>query len=123
MSTKASNRSIQATASAVQRIAPTRALGMKSMAIPPKRGRNVIIDKIGNMPLPPHCIVKDNQCYANQNGQGVVTHITGLQTTQARACPSKKEGYASAPTIERFTFQQACRGTSKPENRLNDKGR
>src|SRR5437016_5919453 len=104
MRTRASSKSIHATASAVQRMVFTRSLGMKSMAIPPKRGRNVIIDKIGNMPLPPYCIVQDNQYYANQNGQGVVTHIARLQTAQTCACPAQEGGYLPAPTIEHSTL-------------------
>ena len=74
----ASRKSIQATARAVQRITLTCSFGMHRIAIPPRRGSHMIIDKIGNMPLSPHCVVHNNQHYANQNCQGVVTHIASL---------------------------------------------
>src|SRR5260370_23815286 len=77
-----SMRSTHATPRAVQRITFSRSLGKHSMTIPPSRGRKVMSDNNGNMPLSPHRIIDDNQYNTQQDRQRIIAHIAGLQAAQ-----------------------------------------
>src|SRR6266568_1106832 len=99
-----SMRLAHATPRAVQRMALSCSLGRNNMAIPPMSGRNIMSDNSGNMPLPPHDIVHNNQDDTKQNRQGVVADIAGLQAAQQGACAPQKPAHSSAPTIEHITL-------------------
>src|SRR5579863_4446009 len=68
-----------ATVKALQRTADSHCLGKQSRAIAPSKGKNVIIESIGNMQLSPHRIIDDDQHYTEEDCQGVVAHIAALQ--------------------------------------------
>src|SRR5260221_10011218 len=103
-------RSAQATPKAVQRTTFSRPLGKNRMAMPPNRGKNVISDNNGNMPLPPHRIIKNNQDNAKQDRQGVIAHIASLQAAQQSTRSPHYPCHSPASSIEQITLQQVrCR--------------
>src|SRR5579883_1018027 len=112
-------RSAQAKPRAVQRIAFSRPLGKNSTTMPPSKGRNVIRDNNGNIALPSHRVIKNNQYNAQQDSQGVVAHVAGLQAAQQGARPSQYPGYTAASAIEQIALQQIRCRAAYPLYRLN----
>src|SRR2546429_4185598 len=103
-------RSAQATPKAVQRITFSCLLGINRMAMPPSKGKNVINDNNGNIPLPPDRVIKDNQNNAKQDRQSVIAHIASLQAAQQSTRPSHYPCHSPAASIEQITLQQVrCR--------------
>src|SRR6266446_10465005 len=102
-----SMRLAHATPRAVQRMRFACSLGKNSITIPPSRGRKVMSDNNGNMPLPPHRIIDDNQYNAEQNCQGIIAHIACLQAAQQTTCTAEDLRYSAAAPIERIAFEQA----------------
>src|SRR6266852_7119626 len=106
----ASSRFIPATQRAVQGIARSHLLGKHRRAIAPTNGKNVMIERIGNMllphlvpargtstlnvmierignmPLPPHRVIENDHYDAEENREGIIAHIAGLQAAQPCTC-------------------------------------
>src|SRR5215469_2954329 len=71
-------------------------------------------DNSGNMPLPPHRVIKDNQDNAKQDCQGVIAHVASLQPSQQSTRPSHYPCHSPAAPIEQITLQQVRCGAPYP---------
>src|SRR5260370_40948994 len=111
-----SMRLAHATPRAVQRMRFACSLGKNSMTIPPSRGRKVMSDNNGNMPLPPHRIINDNQYNAEHNCQGIIAHIACLQAAQQTTYTAEDLCYSAAAAIEHIAFQEPRGRSPYPTN-------
>src|SRR5579863_3085451 len=99
----------------------TRSRGRHRTTMPPVRGKNVISDSKGNMPLPPHRVKYDDQNNTEQDCQRVVAHVARLQAAQCGAAPAEYPGDAPAASVQHIAFEQARGRAAKPEQGIYER--